>query len=618
MVWLGFLAGRAFGWTWLESLFAGAVVAISSTTIIAKAFDEQKVRGKLREFVIGVLIAEGPHRHPPHRGAHRAGERGGALAERAGAGTAGRLMAFLLALVVLGLLVIPRAMRAVVRLKSTETTLIAAIGICFGVSLLARPPVTRWPGCLSRRLAGQRVGRGGGGRASRRAGQGPVRRGVLRLGGYDPRPAIIARNWAVVAVLTAVVVIREGRRGDLGAFMTGAGVPTSVQAGMSLAQIGEFILHHRGAGVALGATRSSCTGGRLGLGRDHALEPWLIPGHRARARTISIAGSPRAADLRRALRELDRRAPQGGAPAHPSREGAQAGPAAVHRRPRPGGPRGRLLHASRARPGFARGAVPDGAGGLALGRGALGGAPGGALRRGRGARGAPARDRPGLGGPPRGGGRRVDFAAAPRRMLSAALQITVVPDRSAPGRHHPAVLAGDRGAVAIGALLLALAVGFWRSAKNLQGHVPSGGAGHRRGPGIPGAVRGEGAGAAGDGASPRALARAGRAPVPVAGRREPGGREIPGRAEPPRAHRRDGARHPPGEGGRPAPRQRTPCSARAIWSRSPAAKRRCSRQGCAHGAKGVSGRRGAEPSAQSSEPAMQAVIQEHPASSGRR
>src|SRR5687767_1294766 len=40
MVWLGFLTGRAFGWTPTESIFAGAAMAISSTTIIAKAFDE--------------------------------------------------------------------------------------------------------------------------------------------------------------------------------------------------------------------------------------------------------------------------------------------------------------------------------------------------------------------------------------------------------------------------------------------------------------------------------------------------------------------------------------------------------------------------------------------------
>ena len=58
MLWLGFALGRAFGWTSLESIFTGALLAISSTTIIAKAFDEQRVTGRLREFVVGVLIVE--------------------------------------------------------------------------------------------------------------------------------------------------------------------------------------------------------------------------------------------------------------------------------------------------------------------------------------------------------------------------------------------------------------------------------------------------------------------------------------------------------------------------------------------------------------------------------
>src|SRR5262245_54615877 len=58
MAWLGFLVGRLFGWTVLESVFAGAVISISSTTIIAKAFDEQGIVGPLRTLVVGVLLIE--------------------------------------------------------------------------------------------------------------------------------------------------------------------------------------------------------------------------------------------------------------------------------------------------------------------------------------------------------------------------------------------------------------------------------------------------------------------------------------------------------------------------------------------------------------------------------
>ncbi len=46
MIWLGYTAGRAFGWTSIESVYAGAIIAISSTTIILKAFSEMGVRNK--------------------------------------------------------------------------------------------------------------------------------------------------------------------------------------------------------------------------------------------------------------------------------------------------------------------------------------------------------------------------------------------------------------------------------------------------------------------------------------------------------------------------------------------------------------------------------------------
>src|SRR3989442_10406975 len=57
---LGDLARRIFGWSPRESLFAGAVVAISSPTIIAKAFAELRIGGRLRELVLSVLIVEDP------------------------------------------------------------------------------------------------------------------------------------------------------------------------------------------------------------------------------------------------------------------------------------------------------------------------------------------------------------------------------------------------------------------------------------------------------------------------------------------------------------------------------------------------------------------------------
>src|SRR5260364_57859 len=40
MLWLGYEIGRSFGWKTMDALFLGAMLAISSTTIIVKALDE--------------------------------------------------------------------------------------------------------------------------------------------------------------------------------------------------------------------------------------------------------------------------------------------------------------------------------------------------------------------------------------------------------------------------------------------------------------------------------------------------------------------------------------------------------------------------------------------------
>ncbi|HEV2171107.1 MAG TPA: cation:proton antiporter, partial [Candidatus Binatus sp.] len=58
MIWLGYICGRALGWTPLESIFTGAILSISSTTIVAKAYGETPVSERLRELVFGVLLAE--------------------------------------------------------------------------------------------------------------------------------------------------------------------------------------------------------------------------------------------------------------------------------------------------------------------------------------------------------------------------------------------------------------------------------------------------------------------------------------------------------------------------------------------------------------------------------
>src|SRR6185295_19168529 len=90
-------------------------------------------------------------------------------------------------------------------------------------------------------------------------------------------PALIARHWLAIALLTAVVIVGKVVGVVLGAFLTGNRVRTSVQAGMSLAQIGEFSFIIAGLGLSLKATRDFLYPVAVAVSALTTLTtPWLI------------------------------------------------------------------------------------------------------------------------------------------------------------------------------------------------------------------------------------------------------------------------------------------------------------------------------------------------------
>jgi len=59
MLGLGYILGQGFGWNTMDSIFLGGILAISSTTIIIRAFDELGFRQRrFVTLVFGVLIVE--------------------------------------------------------------------------------------------------------------------------------------------------------------------------------------------------------------------------------------------------------------------------------------------------------------------------------------------------------------------------------------------------------------------------------------------------------------------------------------------------------------------------------------------------------------------------------
>ncbi len=277
MIWLGYIAGQGFGWTKLESIYAGAILAISSTTIIIKAFTEQKVQGKLTDIVFGVLIVEDlvailllailvPF-------SNRGELSGVEVAKDIGA-----LFLFLSILIFLGLLIVPRLFRFIARFERPEITLVASVGFCFTIALIAE--LLDYSVALGAFLAGSLIAESGEEKQIEKLIY-PVRDlfGAIFFVsvGMLINPAVIPQYWLPILVCTLLVVVGKIGGVSIGAFLTGYSPRLSIKSGMSMAQIGEFSFIIAGVGLANEAIREflypiAVTVSAL----TTLLTPWLI------------------------------------------------------------------------------------------------------------------------------------------------------------------------------------------------------------------------------------------------------------------------------------------------------------------------------------------------------
>ena len=257
MLFLGYLAGRLAGFTPIECAFLAAMLSISSTTIIARTFEEQKVSPRLREQVFGALVMEDIvailliallTTLATTRSFDFAGL----------ATAAGRLGIFLSILMLVGLVTVPRLIRFVVSLRRPETTLVTSVGVCFAAALAAQR--YEYSVALGAFLAGCLVAESGEGK--RIAAQIRPLRDMFTAVFFvsvglsiDPAQIVAQAGW--IALFAALVVFGKFLGVAVGFFATGSAVRFSSQAGLAMGQIGEFSFIIAGLGVSLGAVDSS-------------------------------------------------------------------------------------------------------------------------------------------------------------------------------------------------------------------------------------------------------------------------------------------------------------------------------------------------------------------------
>lgn len=255
MLWLGYEIGRGFGWGEMDSLFLGAMLAISSTTIIVKALDELGLKNeRFSQVIFGVLIVEDVLAI-----AIIALLSGIALTGSVSAGavaaTLGKLGIFLVVSLLVGLLAIPRLLGFVASFRSREMLLVTVLGICFGFCLL----VTKfgYSMALGAFVIGAIMAESREIRLIERITE-PLRDMFSAIFfvtiGMLVDPNVLVEYALPIIVITTVVVLGKIVSCTLGTFAAGNDARTSLRVGMGLAQIGEFSFIIASLGLALGVT----------------------------------------------------------------------------------------------------------------------------------------------------------------------------------------------------------------------------------------------------------------------------------------------------------------------------------------------------------------------------
>ncbi|WP_243041077.1 cation:proton antiporter [Dyella sedimenti] len=255
MLWLGYEMGRFFGWSPMDALFLGAMLSMSSTTIIMKALDDLRLkRERFAQLMFGILIVEDVLAIVLMALLTGIASTGG-LAAADAVGAIGRLTLFMAVSLVVGLLLVPRVVDYIARVSRDDVLLVAVLGLCFGFCLLVTE--MGYSVALGAFMIGAIVGESQSVERIERI-VGPVRDMFSAIFfvaiGMLIDPAMLKQYWLPILVVTLVVVLGKVLTCSFGTFVAGNDGRTALRVGMGLAQIGEFSFVIASLGVSLKVT----------------------------------------------------------------------------------------------------------------------------------------------------------------------------------------------------------------------------------------------------------------------------------------------------------------------------------------------------------------------------
>lgn len=249
---VGFFSGYLLRWTPMESIFLGGMLAMSSTTIIIKAFDDLGLKSeKFADITMVILIIQDI----------MAILMMVLLSTVAVSKTVDgtdlamcilKLVFFIVLWFVVGISIIPTFFRKAKNYINHETLLIFSIGLCFGMVVFAN--YVGFSSALGAFVMGSILSETVESEYIER-----LFKSVKDLFGaiffvsvgmmVDPH--ILSEYWGTILILTIIVLIVKAVVSSFSVLIAGEDLKTSMQVGFSLAQIGEFAFIIAALGVSL-------------------------------------------------------------------------------------------------------------------------------------------------------------------------------------------------------------------------------------------------------------------------------------------------------------------------------------------------------------------------------
>jgi len=250
---IGNIAGHLLGFKDMDCIFLGCMLSISSTAIIIKSFDDLKLKQQkftstvtavlVVEDIVAVLLLVVLSTISVSRTFN-----GGELAM-----SMVKLAFFLVVWFVFGIYLIPTFLRWMRKYMTEETLLLVAVGLCFGMVVLAAQ--AGFSTALGAFVMGAIL--------AETIEADVIHRLITPLKnlfsavffvsvGMLVQPAVLGKYWLTIVIIAACIIVFKSMAATTGVLLSGKPLKTALQSGLCFCQIGEFSFIIAGLGMSYG------------------------------------------------------------------------------------------------------------------------------------------------------------------------------------------------------------------------------------------------------------------------------------------------------------------------------------------------------------------------------